>query len=464
MNFWQKINQWWLWLTIFALPLSTRKVLLPVFHRGEFVDYASISIFLSDLLLVVLLALWPVIINYRRKFNWGPWMITGPLLALAGWMWISLLWSTEPTASIGVGVMASLRFTLYVGFYLYLVNQVTDIKTILFPLAGGVTLQGIIAIGQYFTNHSLGLKWLGESVLDPAKSGIPVVLIEGFRRLRAHGTLPHANVLGGYLAMGLALFWPLLFDKTTGLRQLGWWVVAGVGAAGLFLSLSRSAWVAAILGGGMVLIWMVFKQREQLWSGLKKGWLVIVAVLILMVSQYSAIVPRWGATDALEQISITSRVQQLQEFAAIYPRWPLTGVGIGQYFNILWRTSKEEPSWRYQPSLGGWSYSADKTLAYYQPIHDIYLLALAELGPVGLAILLWLLIGLIWVAIQLERRQPAWGMTALWVIFSIIGIGLIDHYYWTLPSGRLMFMLMVSTIAVLGISSGYNRKHGRAEE
>lgn len=464
MSFWQKVNQWWLWLTIFALPISTRKVIWPVFHGGEFVDYASVSLFLSDVLIVGLLVVWLLDLSRSKKFNWGPKVITVPLLVLAGWMWLSLLWCSGPSASWVIGMIAALRFTLYAGFYFYLINRVTDIKTILYPLACGMVLQSFIALGQYFANHSLGLKWLGESVLDPAKSGIPVVLVEGVRRLRAHGTLPHANVLGGYLAVGLALIWPLLFSRIPRRWQTVWWLVAGLSLVGLFFSLSRSAWLA--FGGGMVLvsIWLMVKHFHRWRDGLKVGWWVVLAVAILVASQYRVILPRWNSSNVLEQISISSRVQQWADFQRIYPAHPLTGVGIGQYFLNVWQPEAAVAGWHYQPALGGWSYEPGRKLSYYQPIHDIYLLAVAELGPVGGIALLWLLGGVIWVAIRLWRRQPVWGVTVLWAILAVAGIGVVDHYFWTLPSGRLMFMLVVSSAAILWINPGYNKKDGRTAD
>jgi len=323
-----------------------------------------------------------------------------------------------------------------------------------YPLAAGVVVQGGLALAQYFTNHSLGLKWLGESVLEPAKSGIPVVLIDGSRQLRAHGTLPHANVLGGYLTASLALMWPLLFDKEkNGLGRSVWWLVAGVGLIGLFLSLSRSAWVVFIGGGILVLVWLIWKHSTKLLAGLKIGWPVMLVAAILISTQWQAIVPRWSSNpDVLEQISVDSRVKQWGEFKAVYGQHILTGVGIGQYFLNIWQA---EPT-------GGRS-ANPKSLNYYQPVHDIYLLALAELGPIGLGLLLWIFGAAVYLMIFLWWCGSDWGLAGLWAVAAVFGVGLVDHYFWTLPSGRLIVMLVLSSVAVLWVNSGYNGKRGRAK-
>ncbi|OGB85449.1 hypothetical protein A2994_02420 [candidate division Kazan bacterium RIFCSPLOWO2_01_FULL_48_13] len=478
MNFWQKINQWWLWLTIFAIPFSVRKVIAPVFHQGVFVDYASTSLFLSDLLIGGLLLLWAMDFKRTGRFNWGPKCLTLPLLLLAGWMCLSLVWAKP---DVWMGVQAALRFLLYVGFYFYLINRVADIKALLYPLMAGMVVQSGLAIAQYFTNHSLGLKWLGESVLDPIQSGIPVVLIDGARQLRAHGTLPHANVLGGYLVMGLAMMWPLLFDRGRLINRLSWWWVAGIGLIGLILSLSRSAGAALIGGGLVVLIWLALKHSARLRQSLRIGWPIILAVVIVALTQWQAVVPRWSAdSNLIEQISVRSRQEQWQEFKKVYANYSVTGTGIGQYFLNIWQPAGrallpggqlpgnpvgtgQADSWQYRSDLGGWSYSTDRSLNYYQPVHNIYLLALAELGPVGLGLLMWILGAAAYLAVRLGRRGRLWGVAGLWATVTIAVIGLVDHYWWTLPSGRLMFMLGLSLVGVLWVNSDYNGKYGRTE-
>ncbi|MBN2585041.1 O-antigen ligase family protein [Patescibacteria group bacterium] len=457
MKFWQKANQWWLWATLFAIPLSARKVLIPVFYQNAFVDYASTSLFLSDLLIIGLLLLW--LIDFKRigRFNWGPKWLTLPLLLLAGWMWVSLLWA-QP--NLLIGAQSALRFLLYVGLYFYLLNRVKNIVTIVYPLAAGVIGQSLLAMGQYFNNHSLGLTWLGESVLEPAKSGIPVVLIDGARQLRAHGTLPHANVLGGYLTVSLAIMWPLLFGTGKKISQVAWWLIAGVGLIGLILSLSRSAWVMLIVGGVAVCAWLVWKHCARFWSGLKSGWPVILAVIVIILTQWQAIVPRWSSDpDLVEQISVNSRIVQWEEFKKIYGLHTITGVGVGQYFLNVWQP-EATANWQYRSDLGGWSYSSAKSLNYYQPVHDVYLLALAELGPIGLGLLLWIIGAAVYLTIRLWWRASVWGLAGLWGVATIAGIGLTDHYWWTLPGGRLMFMLVLSLIAVLWVNPSYNGKHG----
>ena len=438
-----------------------------MFYQGDFVDYASTSLFVSDLLIIGLLLLWLADCKRNNKFSWGPRWLTVPLILLAGWMWVSLIWA-EPSGWIGV--QSAARFSLYVGLYLYVVNRVTDVRELVYPTMIGMVSQAGIAMGQYFSNHSLGLKWLGESVLDPVKSGIPVVLIDGVRQLRAHGTLSHANVLGGYLAMGLVMMWPLLFSRGKLISNVIYWIVVGVSLVGLVLSLSRSAWIVFVGGGVIAMAWLAWKHRDRLWVGLRVGWPIILVVTTVVISQWQAIVPRWSASpDALEQISVDSRIKQWGEFKQVYHQHALTGVGIGQYFLHIWQPGGDQqeasqtPSWQYRSDLGGWGYSTTRSLSYYQPVHDVYLLALAELGPLGLGLWLWLMIAAAYLATRLAWDRLIAGVAGLWAILVVAGVALVDHYFWTLPAGRLIVILVLGYIAVLWVNPGYNGRDGRAK-
>jgi len=79
---------------------------------------------------------------------------------------------------------------------------------------------------------------------------------------------------------------------------------------------------------------------------------------------------------------------------------------------------------------------------YYQPVHNIYLLILAELGIFGFVIfgliLLLLLYNLKASATSLEKTI----MTLMLV--AILIISLFDHYFWTLYSGLLMLWIILA--------------------
>ena len=441
MTWWEKLNKYLFWLALFVLPWQLRHTVLFADHQGEFFEYASISVYLSEILMagVILtgLFLW-------KKFKTGPGLIFWPLTGLLIWMWVSVWYSQFSTGNWLVSVANASHFTIMYFFYLHLVNRVTDLSEIIWPLVWGMGFQSIIAIGQYVANHSLGLKYLGESVLDPLIAGIPVVVVNGIRQLRAHGTLPHANILGGWLAAILP--WAILLYRQAGQRSRQWrvWGIITLGLVALFLSFSRSAWLAF---GLILLLWLVWQRlhHEKITWPI---WLMAIIIAGVVGSQYPALLSRLDTSDSvIEQESVISRIDQLEQFAPVYQYHPWAGVGLGQYTLYLEKQDVSEIGWHYDSALPGWVYNLSHHVWDYQPVHNIFLLVLAELGWVGESLFIAVLLGALWTIGRTKKDRVSF--TALVSFLAVLSLGLFDHYLWTLQQGRLMLFLSISMIAVI---------------
>ncbi|MFH0912279.1 MAG: O-antigen ligase family protein [Patescibacteria group bacterium] len=443
-----RINKYLLWLTLVAIPWQLRHTLLFAEHQGEFFEYASISIYLSDILIGALLLTW-LIIPGKSEFKIGPRVLFWSLSGLIAWMWVSVWYTSFTTGNWLVGINNAAHFTLFYLFYLYLVNRVEHIYEVIVPLIAGMALQAGIAISQYLANHSLGWKFLGESDLDPAVLGIPVVMIDGARHLRAHGTLPHANILGGYLA---AIFpWVLMMYIVIKSWWRRWvvWAVLVAGATAILFSFSRTAWLAV---GVAVIVWGVgkfFYSRHWRWSWL--SWLAGGVVLAVMINQYTAILSRLGTDQiALERESVVSRVEQLDQFKSVYDKYALTGIGIGQYTLYLEKQDLGAVGWHYDQTSPGWVYNLSHQVWDYQPVHNLWLMALAELGWIGgILFLLVVLIAALAVIRLVIIRKDLVSFTAAVSYLAVLLTGSFDHYLWTLQQGRLILFLSVGIIALL---------------
>ena len=86
-----------------------------------------------------------------------------------------------------------------------LVNSVTVI------LLSNVLIQGLIGVAQFKRGSSLGIYFLGESNIVSGMMGSSFVELSGQVFLRAYGTFPHPNVLGGFLL--LAIFFGIYIYK-----------------------------------------------------------------------------------------------------------------------------------------------------------------------------------------------------------------------------------------------------------
>src|SRR5690606_34838342 len=119
-------------------------------------------------------------------------------------------------------------------------------------------------LGQFFQQTDLGLEWLGELPLNPAFSGVTVLGARGTRWLRAYGLTTHPNQLGALLT-ALLLFllpaWLTLIQTGDSRRRLLLYTTGiALGLAGLYVSFSRSAWLA--FGGGLLVMGGMFVCKQ----------------------------------------------------------------------------------------------------------------------------------------------------------------------------------------------------------
>jgi hypothetical protein len=293
-------------------------------------------------------------------------------------------------------------------------------------LALGVVCSGCVeaalALAQFARQQplvpdSLGLPWLPGS--DLTLGGTPVVLDpSGNRLLRAFGTFPHPNILGGYLALALVLLpWVL------GTRRRAW---AGVSvglllAGGLLVSFSRAAWLAAAVGLGVW--WLTATRRRIPWRLVASG--LAVLTLVLLVSPVGALVgvrlsPR-PAND-LERGSIEQRLSLDRSALSLIKRHPTLGVGAGNF--------------------GEASLAEGLQAIFGEPAHSVPLLIVAETGVPGALAGLALAVGVLLVA----RRSPA----ALAGCCALTVLMLLDHYLWTMAPGRVIAWAPLAVVAALG--------------
>ncbi|MCB0045660.1 MAG: O-antigen ligase family protein [Caldilineaceae bacterium] len=230
------------------------------------------------------------------------------------------------------------------------------------------------------------------------------------RFMRASGSFGQPNPYGGYLGLCLPVavsltIWawgqvsrpnaatpdattdqPLRQRLTALLPALGYSAASALIGAGLLASWSRGAWLGALAGIGITLI---FRSRTAFFISLAAGVALIMALLLgsfrpgLMpapVAERLADIPAYlGLTDVLSQpvtdenFSVIERVAHWVAALRMWEQAPWLGVGPGNYARIY--PAVRLPLW--EEALGH--------------AHNVYLNTLAETGVIGLAayLLLW---------------------------------------------------------------------------
>ncbi len=413
-----KLHRFFFYLTILLLPTQLGLHWWPQWATvlGRRIDYLSPTIYFTDVLIFLILISWvaspsfwqtshrarpesqkdPGQARMTKKLNknWGPLIIIGLLVSLNIFFAIN-----KPVAIFHW--LKVLEFALF-GFYI--IKTKPKLLIINYALAIAIFYSSLIAIAQFFLQHSIGgLLWfLGERTFTNQTPGIAQInwCFPNFSHcqllLRPYATFPHPNVLGGFLAVTV----PILISQIrqmSQIRKIFYVSTILVGLIALVLTFSRSAWIVGVLG----IAWVLFHFKP-------KNFIPFAIIIFLLGSMF---VKNFDATSesviVREQLNVTA--------INIWQHSPIFGVGLG---NFLIELPKTLPS---------------RTVYFLQPVHNIYLLVLSETGIVGLCGFFFLL----WYVLKKSKIFK-------FQIIAFLLLGLVDHYPLTLQQGQLLLTFFLS--------------------
>lgn len=290
------------------------------------------------------------------------------------------------------------------------VSRATIYKTL---IVSGV-IQAILGILQFHVQHGFNIPLSGEYVPGTYETGAATLAIGTDKILRAYGTFPHPNVLGGFLALILAI---ILFvsRETKSIKQTIWLSLGGIIVLwGGILTFSRSAWIAMAAAIGIWGIWLIYNKA------LKQAFILTIVVIVscgtLFLSYKTYIVPR--ATDVSPDSQAAEyRSEFNQEGIQIIKANPLIGAGLGQYI-IKHEQLFHVEQWRHQPP------------------HNILLFLLTQVGFIGVLIYIatYIKLGFTWNILKN-------GLNIMFIVIIII-LGSLDHYLISIQQGLLIFALI----------------------
>jgi len=484
MKFLNKTIEYGLYLLVFLLPIQTRWIIKAGELNGGYSEYATYSLYATDVLLILLLLLFVVreiasltlaMTNkgLPRHNNRAVWWFIGGLLLISV---ISVFFAVnKPLALYKLGWLI-----LGAGlFWLVISANYNRLKLIYFMLAG-VFLQAALGIWQFLTQSSFASKWLGLALHNGADLGTSVIEAVGAdgvleRWLRAYGGTDHPNILGGIIAIGVLLLageiikfneipnsnaqLPMKFQtpmpnfKTNSnakILKIINWVFLIIFTAALFFSFSRAAWLGLAIGLAIMAISAAVHRNLKLQRGLAEIILVMGIVLFILFSQcQNLITSRLGGEGRLEKKSTSERLVSYQESWQMIKNNLAFGVGLGNYTLALNRQAPNRQSF------------------YYQPAHNVFMLVWAETGIVGLlffiAVIIYVLAGLpacagmLRLPAQAGRRAPRNDGIILMALIVMMSF---DHWYFSLHFGVLFFWLVLGLTVREKNNSGSRVKPG----
>ncbi|MFA6533572.1 MAG: hypothetical protein WCT37_00190, partial [Patescibacteria group bacterium] len=263
------VLEWGTYLLVFLLPMQTRWIYLAARLNGGDWEYGSNSLYGTEILLAVLVALFLV---WRRKNNIK--FAERNLVLLIGvfvfWSLATALWAVDYN-------LALYRWWLLVGgiMFYFLVAYGPAVKAkIMASLIAAAALQSVLALIQFFSQTVFGNKWLGLAPHWPADLGALVIAVGDERWLRAYGSLPHPNILAAFLLVGLVFLAGLSLTARSSKIK---WSMAGAWLlilTGLFFTFSRAAAIVVII---CYLIFVIWLAKE--WVGYKRQYVFTAQLL-----------------------------------------------------------------------------------------------------------------------------------------------------------------------------------------
>ncbi len=252
---WKKFKQapdlWFFYGFLLTFTLSIRKIIFFYPIKNIFNEYTSISIYLSDIFLLLTLSSWLFSVLYNKYsilsikttlkprlsteklwiscWNWfkcstparqcqflagGCNIFRDKLILISSlliaWSFLSIFWSSNQTIAFFRSIKLLEFFLLFafIKFRLFSINikeknKTSVLKTIILFLIFIGLFQSIIAIWQFIFQHSLGLSWLKESFISPETLGVAKIIIGQEKYIRVYGLFPHPNILGGFLFISI---------------------------------------------------------------------------------------------------------------------------------------------------------------------------------------------------------------------------------------------------------------------
>lgn len=272
-----------------------------------------------------------------------------------------------------------------------------------------VFVQGVVGIKQFLGGVSVGLKSLGESQVSSTMLGSSFISLKSGAFLRAYGTFPHPNILGGYLLLSLfiSLF---LLRVLKGREKLFPMLTIILSSISLFFTFSRTVLILFVMVLAILFLAKVFFKKKSL---------AFFPTILL---------ERFFQGFRNMDSSLINRTNLIKSSYTVLKENIFLGTGLGNFVKEMGENAPKTV----------------RGLSLMQPVHNIFLLLLCELGVFGFLSFFFLLYD---VLRKNVKRITLFGVLIFLVLMSI---GLVDHYFFSLPQGLFMFFIFLSLLVLEG--------------
>jgi len=385
------------YLFLFFLPTQLTKHFFFSFSyiNGVRIDYLAPAIYLIDVIFLLLL-----IFNLSLFFSF---LKEKKVLLVFFIFLINLLFSQSKIISFFYLLKI---FQLFFVFYLFYKIKLNDFYLLLSFLL--ITLVEIfLAFYQLKFGRSFNglFYFFGERQISLSIPGIAKISFFGKELLRPYATFSHPNSLAGFYLLLYVFFLtnkhisPFVFLKNLMLILC---------ALLVFFSFSKITILSFLI---INLVFYFQKQKNCPFCFLAKSTVFFSLASIFITAKGDI-------------LSLLKRLELIKQSFKIISQHPVFGIGIGTYL------------------LAQKNFSSFYPLFFNQPVHNIFLLLLAEIGFPSFIFLSWLFFSLI-KNLSLKKNS-----SFFFLILTVFFTGLFDHYWLTIKQNLL----------VLGVLAGVSLK------
>jgi len=413
-------------LFLFILPWQT----IWIYQESFFGDYknqfGTLGFYVSEILLWLIVLLFIILYWKQRKFSisnkfsifrdrifvFSVFLFIIYCLASAFWAFdFSIAWQQ----ALRIMEMFLLFFILSFG----LLSKKEIARWIIL----GSVIPIFLGLFQFIFQFTFSNKYLGLTIQPIWEAGSSVVVGEFGRLLRAYGSFAHPNIFAGYLVI-VFLVSILFFGKKEKSTLISYFFI-GLLMLTLFFTFSRAALLTIFF---LILGFLIYSfiNKNKIINQIAIFSLVLFFVLLFSLG--SVFQSRILVESVNEIQSIQERVGSVSQALNIWSENFWFGVGAGNYIFALHNLN---------PNFAGW---------LYQPVHNVCLLMLAELGLVGILLFIFLIITFfVFLSSRLSKKDFFW---LIYAIFCLIILLFLDHYLWSFYIGLLLNSLFFSLILV----------------
>ncbi len=412
-----RIEKFLFFLTIFFIPFQIGRHFWPKFSyvSGIRVDYLSPTIHLFDVTIAILFFLFLFSsFNERRYKHFKLARFKFVLVFTVYFLFVSFFANSVELHFFG---LLSIFEAVFLGVYTSLNVKKEDLEKLIYLVSSPSIIVCIIAILEFISQRSINsvAYFLGERTFNFSTIGIAVFTIFGEKVLRPYSTFPHPNVLSFFLLFSVVISSLNFNIKKIKFRKF---IILSLILSSSVIILSFSRITTLLLF--VFVLYVIFNQKIKHKKVIIIGISLIFMLFLLVFS--TRFLGKGLLNDFIERknIAITT--------IKIIAKSPGFGTGFNNYFIYEEQIQKII------------------TPTFLQPVHNIYLLTIVQIGVVGFLISLYFVY--LALRISLSNIRASSGIkkdfykSTLFLICGILLIGSFDHFFLTLPQGILLLSLI----------------------